>query len=248
MDYSSVFSLRAEAYALASRRFSSVREQELRVFAAALNVLPGETLLDAPAGPGMLRAYLPESCNYLALEPTEAFVQRCRHLGLATIQASLGDSGLADASCDVIGSLTGLHHEWPRSAIYHEWFRLLRPDGRLVVMDVEASSPVAGLLNGVVDMWNSQGHKGHFLAEQDLQSLRLAGFEVQAATDCSYAWHAEDSADMAMFMSDLFGLDQAPSHEVLLAALSEELDAGQTDEGYRVPWSLRLIHAHKPLI
>lgn len=244
MDYSSIFELRAASYAEASERFHRVREQELLCFAELLCVRPDERVLDVPAGTGLARDYLPSDSTYVALDPNPEFAMRCKKHSCQIVQTSIRQAGFRTGVLDVIGSLTGLHHEARRYEIDSEWFRMLRPGGRLVIMDVSVGTPVAEFLNEFVDQWNTAGHDGVFLDDDDVSALKDCGFEGVDVKDRIYNWSAESEQQMYLFMCSLFGLDMNPS----VAAFSKALQALGVSElnGFSVRWQLRSLCAIKP--
>lgn len=246
VDYSSIFSVRADRYRNAQVRWPAVRRSELECFAGLLNVRAGERVLDAPAGNGVLRAYLPQSIQYLAQDPAADFAAECLGQGLEVCCAPLEATGLAGQSFDVVASLTGLHHERRRFDIYAEWWRVLKPGGRLVMMDVAQGSAVGHFLNVFVDRWNSQGHRGYFIDQADEQALHSAGFRNIEKLHCEYSWCALDEQQMVAFMLELFGLDLQPDFHVMSAELRSSLGAGFCCGSYQVPWSLTALSASKP--
>lgn len=246
MDYSSIFSVRANRYRDAQMRYPDIRRAELERFLALLELQGNECVLDAPAGNAVLKGYLPPGCAYLAQDPAPDFAADCRAQGLEVCCAPLRTSGLAEQRFDVVASLTGLHHESQREEIYAEWWRVLKPGGRLVVMDVAAGSAVGRFLNGFVDRWNSQGHRGDFIDQADERALSETGFIQVERLNCEYDWLATDEQQMASFMLELFGLDRQPDVHVLAAELAAGLDAGYRCGGYRVPWALTALRARKP--
>lgn len=247
MDYSAIFSTRASGYRDAQQAWPDIRRAELECFARLLGIQDGERVLDAPAGNGILRGYLPAACDYLALDPARDFAAACREQGLQVRCAALRATGLESESVDVVGSLAGVHHELGRAQLYAEWWRVLRPGGRLVIMDVAVDSAVGYFLNGFVDRWNSQGHRGDFLGPTDEQALWGQGFEQVQSQTCEYVWCAAGAEQMHAFMTELFGLDRQPSQVALEVELADSLDAGLRHGRYAVPWSLRAVLARKPI-
>lgn len=248
MDYSTIFAARANLYRDAQVRWPEIRRAELECFTGLLALQGNERVLDAPAGNGVLRGYLPEGCDYVAQDPAQDFAHACHVQELEVCCAPLRASGLEGQSFDVVASLTGLHHECRREEIYAEWWRVLKPGGRLVAMDVEEGTAVGRFLNGFVDQWNSQGHRGEFLNHADECSLQALGFIEVERLQCEYEWTAADERQMADFMCQLFGLDRQPDASLLAAELAFALDAGMRKGCYRVPWTLTALRARKPVL
>ena len=246
MDYSNIFGSRANSYIDASQCWPDTREQELDNFINLLALQPCERLLDVPCGSGLVAKKLAPSIEYLGLDPAQDFVNYCQAQNIPAVQAQMRCTELPSESFDVIGSLTGVHHESNRTELYKEWFRLLKPGGRIVIMDVSKGSPVGLFLNGFVDQWNSAGHQGDFLTELDTQYVTEAGFPTPLINQSSYDWVAANDLAMHSFMLNLFGLDKQPPLAEMQIAW-KKLGWQPDEQVCRVPWSLRVIKAYKPL-
>jgi SAM-dependent methyltransferase len=244
MDYSSIFSDRASRYVVASSRAPDIRANEFRAYLNCLALEACERFLDTPCGSGQAYAWLPDGVSYLGLDPAADFVRACKAVGAPAVQSDMRRTPFQDGYFDVIGSLTGVHHEVDRRSLYAEWWRLLRPGGRLVLADVLAGSKVALFLNGFVAEWNSKGHDGDFLNAGDLADLSAVGFSRQEIQQLSYDWEALSETAMYEFMLDLFGLDRKPDMPKMREAW--ELLGWRSERGRcKVPWGLVSICAVK---
>src|SRR5699024_9848877 len=127
----------------------------------------GERFLDVPCGSGLVAEKLAPNTDYLGLDSSQQFISHYQTKGIPAVQASMHCTELPSAHFDVIDSLTGVHHETHRAGLYKEWFRLLKPGGRVLIAYSALGSPVDHFLNGFVDQWNSEGHQGYFLRDED---------------------------------------------------------------------------------
>ena len=244
MDYSAIFGERAGSYIEACERWPDVRSEEISAFMQQLELKPGEDFLDAPCGNGLVAKHVPADCHYKGIDTATPFVDFCRSRGLDCHQGSLRHSGLDSSSYDVIGSLAGIHHEENRFELYQEWWRVLRPGGRVVVMDVWENSLAGDFLNGFINAWNSHGHSGYFLNDTDLCFLHEAGFKQVDTQSLNYYWQSDSDAQMHSFMTALFGLDLRSCVQDMQDAWAH-LGWQHADQVCRIPWSLSCITAQK---
>lgn len=245
MNYQEIFSLRADKYIQAIKNFPHIRDEEMSAFCQLLALQPGDRFLDVPSGDGTLHDYLGEEVAYHGLDPSPDFHAAGKARGLEAFSGRLRSTPFPSAHFDVVGSLTGLHHEASREEIYAEWQRILKPGGRLVIMDVGTGSDVAKFLDGFVATWNSQGHEGIYLDAQDADVLQGLGFSSLSIREHRYDWVSNSIAEMAAFMRDLFGLDLNPDDGRVKEALEQQLGCRHDGATVYVPWCLKSIVAVK---
>ncbi len=141
----------AARYDARNRLFSADRDRAWRRRAARRAALrPGQTALDLCTGTGRLAhellPYVGPSGRVIAVDFSPAMLERARRRE-PHVEFRLGDVtrlGEADASADAVTIGFGLRNLIDREAALREMFRVLRPGGRLVIL--EFAPPRRGLL------------------------------------------------------------------------------------------------------
>jgi SAM-dependent methyltransferase len=242
--YEQIFLKRADAYQKAMELFPHARDHEFRLVVELACIKAGETVCDAPAGGGYLRAYLPGGIgSYLAVETAPDFTRRCP-MGDAdrVIESPLHQIALDDHSVDVCINLAGSHHLESKSHFFDEAARILKPGGRLVLADVEKDTAVDRYLNEFVDQHNSMGHVGEFLTPETADEIAACGFKIHSDELISFPWCFNNRHDMGLFCKLLFGMDLAERDKVERAG-EDILGCVSGPGSINLNWSLRCIVA-----
>jgi len=191
-SYEQIFLKRADAYQMAMESYPLARDREFQLAVEAADILAGETVCDAPAGGGYLRAYLPADIGpYLAVETAPDFTGHCP-MGAADriIESPLQRIALEDNCVDACICLAGSHHLEDKASFFHEAARILKPGGRFVLADVETGTDTDRFLNTFVDQNNSMGHTGVFLNAATSGEVAACGFDMKSSTS-----HGRSKAD-----------------------------------------------------
>ncbi|MEM8491143.1 MAG: class I SAM-dependent methyltransferase [Pseudomonadota bacterium] len=249
--YESIFAKRGREYNHAMTQYPRARAEEFLAAINALNPITGETIIDAPAGGGYLSSFLPPELglNILEVDPAVEFRQdqgarkRGRNPNDSRVYiAPLTNIPVIDNTADALVSIAGLHHAESLGAVFSEFARVLKPQGRVVILEVETDSIVDRFLNGFVNANNPDGHKGRFVDEGFRAELANAGFTITEDRSLKYHWNFRDSRAMSRFASLMFGLDLADYDEIV-AGISETLGFEENEIGCRMNWGLRLLSA-----
>jgi ubiquinone/menaquinone biosynthesis C-methylase UbiE len=167
---------------------------------------------DVPAGGGYLQQYLPDFCRWEGHEPCDAFTG---HGVPAVTSRPLLPLPWSDGEVDVAMSLAGIHHIDDKVPLFKECFRVVKPQGHLVVSDVHANSNVAHFLDDFVGRYNSTGHQGVFLGPQTADTVREVGWQIIRSETVQVPWIFSDRWSMASFCLELFDLQQVTLEEII---------------------------------
>ena len=242
--YEQIFSKRANAYQKAMELFPDARDLEFQLAVTAAAIQPGQIICDAPAGGGYLRPYLPDDIGrYLAVETAPGFTSHCPMSDAdRIIESPLHQINLDDNSVDACINLAGSHHLEDKACFFSEAARILKPGGRLVLVDVEAGSGADRFLNTFVDQNNSMGHTGVFLSPETAASIAASGFEIHRDDYVEFPWCFDSKDDMGLYCKLLFGIDLADKDTVIKAA--ESILGYMPGPGHiNMAWSMRCIVA-----
>jgi ubiquinone/menaquinone biosynthesis C-methylase UbiE len=154
-------------------------------FGAALRDAGRGRLLDVACGPGVVTAALaPAATAVVAFDATERMLEkakaRCAKAGLNNVTFELGDAEnlpFPDATFDGAVTRAALHHfERPQRAI-DEMFRVLRPGGSAVIVDVvSAEDADRSALHNAIERLRDPSHVRMLPASQLDGYVARAGF------------------------------------------------------------------------
>jgi len=236
--YSEIFAERGAAYHRAMAECPTARGAEFRAVLAPIEGRSG-VLCDMPSGGGYLASYLPAGWRYLGVDPSKDFVRACP-TGVECVQAGITSVPLAAGEADAVVSLAALHHEPDLAAVFSEMRRILQAEGRAVICDVAAGSPVASFLNGFVNANNPMGHDGHFLDERTAGLLAEEGFAVADDRLVDMPWKFADLAEAGEFCRHLFWMPALTADEIA-AAMDREIGFETIGGRPHLRWALRRI-------
>ena len=174
----------AAAYATSSVHASGA---DLEAMIEAAGLRGDERILDVAAGAGHTAlAFAPRVAAVVAVDLTEAMVATGRRLadeqGIANVTFVQGDAEhlpFPDASFDRVTCRYAAHH-FPRpAAVAREWARVLRPGGRLLLVDVVSpDDPAADTVLNAAEVLRDPSHVRDHTVGQWVAMLEDAGFAV----------------------------------------------------------------------
>lgn len=243
-SYDELFQFRGSSYDTAMQAFPGARDQEF--FQVLRYAMPeaGMVVADVPAGGGYLKQYLPEGAVWRPHEPCSSFTNH------KNLQAEKTDTPLCPlpwehCEVDVLVSIAGIHHVDDKLPLFREFFRVVRPGGKLVISDVAEDSPVAEFLDEYVGKYNSTGHDGVFLNAETVGKLEEAGWVYDSSAMEKFFWVFDDRHSMALFCHGLFDICKTePEHTI--AEIESRLGVVELSDGrVGMKWELMTVSSVK---
>ena len=156
-------------------------------FATALGEARRGKLLDVACGPGVVTAALaPEASSVTGFDATEAMLEkaraRCAGAGLGNVAFRAGDAEnlpFKDAEFDSVVTRLAIHHFAAPQRALDEMFRVLRPGGTAVIVDVISSEdPNESTLHNAIERLRDPSHVRMLPASALDAAVHRAGFDA----------------------------------------------------------------------
>jgi SAM-dependent methyltransferase len=214
--------VRRETYGEDLGQTSWLTADELRTFVGWLELRAGAEVLDVACGSGgpALELARAQPVTVTGVDVNEAAIATATALaderGAADRVRFLhadAEGGLpfADGSFDAIVCIDAINHLQDRSTVFGDWYRLLRPGGRLLFTDPVL---VTGMLTDAeIAQRASLGHFAFSLPEEDERQVRAAGFVLL---------RREDVTDNVALVAGRWRDARARHREALVADEGEE--------------------------
>jgi len=242
--YSKIFDVRGHQYHQAMAEQPNVRDQEFNNIVRIADLKEGISVFDIPSGGGYLFNYIEYDTDFTQVETSKAFYDYAnKNAGVDNLYCEdIAKLPIADEKIDRIISLAGLHHIEDRMPFYREAKRVLSNDGLLCIADVLEGTGADRFLNMFVDENSSEGHKGLFINQSDIQQIENAGFIVNKSEIVDYFWCFDNVENMVDYSKKMFGVNQC-SDENILKGIEKYLGYKVVGGEVQMNWSLYFIQA-----
>jgi ubiquinone/menaquinone biosynthesis C-methylase UbiE len=155
-------------------------------FAAAIGDAGQGSLLDVACGPGVVTAALaPRAKSVVAFDVTQEMLEkarvRCAKAGLANVSFRQGNAEalpFADGEFDGVVTRLAVHHFAEPQRAFAEMFRVLRPGGIAVIVDIVSSEDAREeVLQNAIERLRDPSHVRVLPASELDRRIATAGFQ-----------------------------------------------------------------------
>lgn len=252
--------------ALAYERTSDPQFKHGQILVKALNIGPGERVLDLGAGTGRLGAYVAElvgpAGQVIAIDPLHLRVDIAQAKAKPNLEARVGRaedlSQFASDEFDVVYLNSVFHWIADKPRALREIFRVLKPGGRLGLNSADPHR-LHQFRRHVAEIFNEQGIDAPANAtipvdQQELQALlSAAGFvHVETRHHTLVDFHPDVDSLIAWSRSSSFGNSLASLSNIqqtqLRDVLAQRLEPFRTPDGLRLERYLIFATARRPAV
>jgi ubiquinone/menaquinone biosynthesis C-methylase UbiE len=169
-------------------KFAEMTDEQVAArFGAALGEAGRGDLLDVACGPGVVTAAIaPTAASVVAFDATEQMLDkakaRCARAGLTNVTFKHGDAEnlpFADGQFDGVVTRLAIHHFAHPQRALDEMFRVLRPGGVAVIVDVVSSEVAAeSNLQNAIERLRDPSHVRMLPGTELDGELARAGFQI----------------------------------------------------------------------
>src|SRR5262245_54648427 len=173
-------------------------EEILELMVEACGVTPEDTVLDVACGPGLTEcAFAKAALSVTGIDITPAMIDRAKarqaDLGLTNLTWQVGDIlslPFHDATFSLVVTRYSFHHLLDPRAALAEMKRVLKPGGKVMVMDAAPEPDKADAYNRMEKL-RDPSHVRAMPAEELLQMAREAGLVDLKTTFCKVEYELE---------------------------------------------------------
>jgi len=246
--------IRSRFYKEIMNEMPEARIEERDLALNSLKPVKGEKILEIGAGAGFFSLAIAKLIYPGTLIATDPSLEQLQ--GLAECQnivslahgadaLSVDTPNLEEASFDAIWSGGSFHHVPNKTKAFHDFGRLLKPGGRVVISDVFFGSALSKHFDLEVAKYCITGHEVAFLSKEFANSLCfISGFEKPNFMDVTIHWRFKNREDVGFFLYKIHAMTKS-SPEKCLERAAEILGVEYKEGYYCLNWPLTVMISYK---
>ena len=243
--------IRSKYYKEALREFPKVRDEDLEIMRDYLCPMEGEIILEVGSGSGFFSDYIAEMLGNGKLIVTDPSKEQLgESINFLRNNIEIREEGaeelsLDKESVDAIWSFGAFHHCFNKTKAFENFNRVLKKNGRLVIVDVLQGSKLAKHFDEKVAKYCVSGHEVSFLTKEFTKSLCfLSKFGEPEFFDLDVKWKFNQKEDIGKFLYKLHAMTKC-SYEECLKGAEELLGVKEKNGLFYLDWPLTVVIIEK---
>jgi arsenite methyltransferase len=241
--------IRSKLYKESLQEFPNARVEDIGFMNQYLDPKADQTVLEVGAGSGFFSGAIADKVKKLIVtDPSEEQLQDVEKLQRKNIQMQAEGAdqlNLDKESVDAIWSFGAMHHCFNKTKAFQNFFRILKPAGRIVIADVFHDSKLAKHFDLQVVKYCATGHEVAFWTNEFAESLcYVVGLQKPRIDDLDLHWKFETREEIGTFLYKIHAMINTTPAECLKGA-EEILGISEKDGLYCLNWPMKMIITEK---
>lgn len=212
--------LRSKLYKEALQEYPKAREMDFEIMKTFLNPQKNETILEVWAWSGFFSWNIADNCKKLYVsDPSKDQLQEIKNLNKSNIRAIqwwAEELNLPENSIDSIWSFWAIHHCLNKTQAFQNFQKILKPWGKLIIVDVLSGSDLASHFDDKVAKYCISWHEVSFLSNEYFDSLCFSSWLKNIWNhDWDVKWKFKQEEDIWNFLYKLHAMTKTSVAECL---------------------------------
>lgn len=242
--------IRSALYKEALQEFPNARDEDIEIMKKYLEPQQNETILEVGAGSGFFSCTIADMvAKLIVTDPSEHQLEAVRNIrdNIEAKKVSAEKMKLRSQSVDAIWSFGAMHHCFNKVKAFNNFARILKPDGRIVIVDVWHGSNLAKHFDDKVAKYCITGHEVAFWTDEFAESVcDQSGLLYPIITELNIKWQFKKRSDIGKFLFKLHAMTKLTPKECLQGA-SSILGIEKGENGmYYLNWPMKILETSLP--
>ena len=212
--------LRSQLYKEALQQYPEARNMDKEIMELFLEPQSHETILEVGAGSWFFSWKIADQCTTLYVtDPSHDQLEEVKNLHKSNINMVewwAEELNLPENLCDKIRSFGAIHHCLHKTQAFQNFQKILKPGGKLVLVDVLSWSDLARHFDDKVAKYSLTGHEVSFLSKEYFDSLCFSSWLKNIRTqDLDVKRKFTQEKDIGDFLYKLHAMTKTSTAECL---------------------------------
>lgn len=212
--------IRSKLYKEALQQYPNARKMDSEIMKTFLNPQTNEIILEVGAWSWFFSWEIADKCKKLYVsDPSKDQLQEIKNLNKSNIRAIEGwaeELNLPENSIDSIRSFGAMHHCLNKTQAFQNFQKILRPWGKLVIVDVLSWSDLAKHFDDKVAKYCITWHEVSFLSKEYFDSLCFSAWLKNRWTqNIDVKWKFKQEEEIGDFIYKLHAMTKSSIAECL---------------------------------